>query len=182
MTRHYDMKCDECNLQMKTMGLYKSHMTITHKTGSQNNEKNEEESKENSKSKVSCEVCAMELDNNAHLKRHMMSAHGGDKHIYCSACDFKSSSQAQHVKHMKVAHVKNSETKSSDIRYCNICKFRATSKIHMSKHMKTAHTRPTPETNMCSFYLRGSCSYGDWCQFSHSNEGKFVTEEIPCRY
>ena len=53
MTRHYDMKCDECNLQMKTTGLYRRHMNTTHKTGSQNNEKNEEESKENSKSKVS---------------------------------------------------------------------------------------------------------------------------------
>ena len=102
-----------------------------------------------------------------------MSAHGGDKHIYCSACDLRSSSQA---------HVKNSETKSSDIRYCDICKFRATSEIHMFKHMKTAHTRPTPETKMCSFYLTASCSYGDWCKFSHSEEGEFFSEEIPCWY
>ena len=113
----------------------------------------------------------------------MMSAHGGDKFIYCALCDFKSSSQVQHLKHMKAAHEKDStKSKASATTYCNICNFRSTSEIQHTKHMKTAHAPGSQQTKMCTFYLRGRCTFGEWCNFSHSNNEEYVGEDIPCRY
>ena len=110
-----------------------------------------------------------------------MSAHGGDKYIYCSVCDFKSVSPVQHKKHMNVAHMKTKEkSKTSDkYVYCEVCNFRADSVSHLEKHKKVAHLRNNPK--LCTFYLRGNCLNGNQCPFSHeNNQGGEGFTEVPC--
>ena len=167
MTRHSHLKCKDCNLQLKTMGLFRRHMETIHKSQSKKDTGNQEttERSTDSSNKLGCDMCSMELVNENHLKRHMMSAHGGDKFIYCTVCDFRSSSQVQHTKHMEVAHSK----------YCDMCDYKAISRANLEKHIQETHRQQ--KTKTCEFFMRGNCLYGNQCFFSHTNQ-----EMDPCRY
>ena len=174
MTKNSNLKCNDCNLRLKTMGLFKRHMETTHKSKSiKQTEKETNEKQSNEARKLCCDLCEMEMINNSHLKRHLESAHGGDKYIYCTKCDFRSSSRVQHIKHMKTAH---GETRNcQNYLFCEVCNFRAVSQTNLTKHIQVAHSQD--KTKVCEFYLRGNCVYGERCFFSHREN-----EDIPCWY
>ena len=115
MTKHSDIKCLTCDMQFKTMGLYRRHMKSTHDHDNESTEKTKETEETDS---TTCSVCGFCALNVTHLKTHQMSQHGGDNAIYCSQCNFKSKTKDQHMKHMKIAQGHQQKNSSNKTEVC----------------------------------------------------------------
>ena len=127
MTKQSDMKCSTCDLQFKTMGLFRRHMKTVHQLNE--DKQNTQNNKEGEVPVLNCSVCGLCASNSTHLKNHQMSQHGGHNVIYCGLCDFKSETKSQHMKHMKVAmghKQKKAENKA------NICEYLI--ETHVTSH------------------------------------------------
>ena len=113
MTKHENIKCQTCDLQFKTMGLFRRHMKNVHSLNVAMDNKDAKDNQIPDTSMI-CSVCSFKAINNVHLKNHMMSQHAGGNLIYCGLCDFKSKTQTQHAKHMKVASAPRHQKKGED--------------------------------------------------------------------
>ena len=139
MTKHIDIKCLTCDIQCKTMGLFRRHMKTIHMINvDKETARSTQEGELPENSSLKCSLCDYVANSNSHLKNHMMSQHGGGNSIYCGMCDFKSQSKDQHMKHLKVAMGHMQQDKANE-------KFK-----------------------LCSFFQKGICKFDqNTCRFAH---------------
>ena len=169
MTKHIDIKCLTCDLQCKTMGLFRRHMKTVHMINvDKETSRSTQESELPENFNLKCSLCDYVANSKIHVKNHMMSQHGGGNSIYCGMCDFKSQSKIQHMKHMKVAmgHIQHNKADEKG-KLCSffqkgICKFDQNT-------CRFAH----PVVKPCRFQEK--CWKWPNCPFSHD-------DQIPCKY
>ena len=115
---------------------------------------------------------------------------GNMDELVCPICKFKVKEKRQMKSHKEIhpdkydaccevfetagllrRHLKNSHDKSIPIEECNKCNYKANSESQVKNHMKIKHTEveinQNIEENVCNFFLRNACRFGNQCQSEH---------------
>ena len=169
------LKCPKCDFVPSNPIYMKSHMLIKHK-----------------EDQTECLKCNKKLPSRQDLNEHIKKFHSKNLHpcTYCEAKFVAAHALKQHVNsvhkeaqilpvgHPDRAAQQNTDAQISHKRFrCRIC-----DKGHMTAKMLDEHLRQCAQDKskqMCTFFVEGRCTRGNWCKFSHHMGEQHVRAQGP---
>ena len=126
--------CKECNFKFVMIYAYKKHMWFKHKDESVKN--------------IKCKFCPEKFIFKFSLSRHLKSKHS-ELTFSCDTCKYVSEEEQSLVKHKKLRHGMQLETKKKQIKSkqaehtysCSSCEYVSKKELSLEKHKRLKHAR-----------------------------------------
>ena len=88
------------------------------------------------------------------------------EYLSCTKCMYQDKSEEELKMHIKKEHSADTNIKNYA---CNVCGERFEVRWHLMAHKKNAHPL---SLKTCTFFLQGTCAFGDECWFRHTQTGQ----------